>query len=365
MVAHKLYEDQGREDRGFTELRAVPQGRLFTQPYDLPIDTLIHQIKSSVMHIRQISGRPEFQRRYVWNDHMASKLIESILMNVPIPPCYLAQDQQFKLDVIDGQQRIFSIYRFLDNQFPLRDLSFLTQLHGMKYFELDQSLQHRINTYTMRCIMITNDSDPDIRFEVFERLNSNTMPLNAQELRNCISRGALIDLLGDLARNAAWLRILNRKNPDTRMRDEELILRFFGFYIGGIAGYRTPQKLWLNDVANKGKEYSEDYIGELEAVWLKTISNCLEVFEPWECFRRVPANRRGAVNRALMDLTMYSLARVSTEVVKDVKREFYQRCEAIVQDDTFGELITRGIDHTTRTKQRFDMWSTRVTDGLW
>ena len=271
MVAQKLYEDEGREDPAFSEPHAVPKGRLITQPYDLPIDTLIQQIKNSIMHIRQISGRPEFQRWYVWNDRMASKLIESILLNVPIPPCYLAQDQQFKLDVIDGQQRIFSIYRFVDNQFSLQDLSFLTELHGMRYFELDATMQNRINTYTMRCIMITNDSDPDIRFEVFERLNSNTMPLNAQELRNCISRGSLIDLLGHLASNRSWLSILNRKSPDTRMRDEELILRFFGFYMGGLDSYRTPQKLWLNDVADMGKSYSERRIGELEAGWLGSI----------------------------------------------------------------------------------------------
>lgn len=364
MIGRRLYEDQGREESRDPETPAVPEGKLYTQPYDLAINTLMDQLYDRTMHIRQISGRPEFQRWYVWNDRMASRLIESMMLNIPIPPCYLAQDPEYKLDVIDGQQRIYSVYRFLENQFPLQQLSVLTELHGKRYYELPTFLQRRIGTYTMRCIVITNDSDHDIKFEVFERLNSNTMPLNAQELRNCISRGALVDLLGDLAAYPSWLRILNRTAPDKRMRDEELILRFFGFYIGGVERYRTPQKLWLNDVADKGKYYPESEIRRLEQVWMGTVDKCLQIFEPWECFRRLPADRKGVVNRALMDLTMYSLVNVPHESVKDSKREFYRRCETILQNDEFDGLITRGIDHATRTKRRFEIWDEQVTKGL-
>ena len=107
-------------------------------------------------------------------------------------------------------------------------------------------------------MIVTNDSDPEIRFEVFERLNTNTMPLNPQELRNSISRGALIDLLSELANDESWLKILNRTKPDTRMRDEELILRFFAFHLFGIDSYKTPQKHWLNEVADKGRGFAPD-----------------------------------------------------------------------------------------------------------
>src|SRR2546423_15168285 len=93
--------------------------RVFTQPYDLVVESLIEQIKGETIFLRPLSERPSFQRRYVWTNLLSSRLIESILLNVPIPPCYLSQNEDYELDVIDGQQRLFSIYRFLDNQFAL------------------------------------------------------------------------------------------------------------------------------------------------------------------------------------------------------------------------------------------------------
>ena len=321
------------------------------------------QIKDGTVHLRHISDRPKFQRRYVWTDQLASRLVESILLNVPIPPCYLAQNDNFELDVIDGQQRIYSIYRFVKNHFKLTGLEVLPELNGKSFHEL-QGLSRKITTYTLRCVVVTNDSDPEIRFEVFERLNSNTMPLNAQELRNSISRGSLIDLLGTLAEYPAWLKVLNHKQPDKRMRDEELILRFFAFYIHGLGNYLTPHKRWLDDAATSGRKYPEHYIGSLATTWKSTLDNCLFIFTPNQCFRRFPLKNRQVVNRALMDLTMYSLADKPAEDVKNAATKFYKRYCSLMQDEEFGDLITRSIDHKTRTLRRFEMWSNRVTSGL-
>lgn len=359
-----LYEDERREQERDPEQVQIASTKLFTQPYDLIIASLLDQIKDGTMLLRQLSGRPKFQRRYVWPDRMASRLIESILINVPIPPCYLAQDDDYRLDVIDGQQRILSIYRFTKNQFRLKDLEVLKEFNGKEFFKLPANLQRKIETYTLRCVIITNDSDPEIRFEVFERLNTNTMPLNAQELRNSISRGSLIDLLGELAREPMWLEILNRKNPDKRMRDEELILRFFAFQIHGLEKYKTPQKIWLNEAADHGREYTQEKIDSLALAWKQTIRNCLVVFSPDECFRRLPIAKRQVINRALMDLTMYSLADVEPELVDKNKHKFRDRYLDLLADDEFEDLITRSIDHKSRTLRRFRLWSDRVTQDM-
>ncbi len=279
----------------------------------------------------------------------------------------MAQDDDFKLDVIDGQQRIYSIYRFVDNQFKLRYLEVLTDLNDHAFFELPSTVQRKIQTYSLRCVIVTNDSDPEIRFEVFERLNTSTMPLNAQELRNSVSRGPLIDLLGRLAMDESWLSILNRKAPDKRMRDEELILRFLAFHVLGLDSYRTPQKHWLNEIANRGRNFSPELIERLKLCWKRTIQNCLLVFRPEECFRRIPLNppnRRQAINRALMDLVMYSLSGVSPSRVEQNKTPFYERIVALLQHDEFDDLITRSIDHRSRTHRRFELWADKVTSGL-
>lgn len=364
MAERRIYEDENAEQERDPEEEPIRTTKLFTQPYDLVITSLLDQIDDGTVHLRQISDRPKFQRKYVWTDRLASRLIESILLNVPIPPCYLAQDSDYKLDVIDGQQRIFSIYRFVRNQFKLRDLEVLKDLNSKASFELPPTLRRKIETYTLRCVIVTNDSDPEIRFEVFERLNTNTMPLNPQELRNSISRGALIDLLGELANDEAWLRIINHPKPDNRMRDEELILRFFAFHLFGIDGYKTPPKYWLNEVADKGRRYSLERIDELAHIWKSTIEKCLMIFSPEECFRRLPMTKRQVVNRALMDLTMVSLVNVPKKDVERESKEFYQRYVSLLQDQEFGDLITRAIDHKSRTLRRFELWSDKVTSGL-
>ena len=360
----RLYEDEDTYQGHDPNDTSVPNTRLFTQPYDLVVTSLLGQIEDGTVHLRHISERPKFQRRYVWSDRLASRLVESILLNVPIPPCYFAQNQDYRLDVIDGQQRIYSIYRFVKNQFKLRDLEMLTHLNGKAFFEIPGPMSRKIETYTLRCVIVTNDSDPDIRFEVFERLNTNTVPLNAQELRNSISRGSLIDLLGDLAEYSPWLRILNRKRPDSRMRDEEMILRFFAFHILGQESYETPQKNWLNRAADHGRSFSGEQIEDLASVWKSTIDKCLLVFKPEECFRRIPTTKRQVVNRALMDLTMVSLAGVPLADVKHESSAFHDRYEALLKDEEFEDLITRSIDHKSRMRRRFELWSDYITNEL-
>jgi hypothetical protein len=203
-----LYEGDKGSDVPDPDEIPVRDRRVATQPYDLAVQSLVEQIRGNTIFLRPLSERPSFQRRYVWTNTLASKLIESILLNVPIPPCYLSQNEDFELDVIDGQQRLFSIYRYLDNQFPLTGLEVLVELNGSRFHEITSKLQRQLKTHTLRCILITNESHPEIKFDVFERLNTNTVPLNAQELRNCIYRGSLNSLLKDAVENKKWLNIL-------------------------------------------------------------------------------------------------------------------------------------------------------------
>jgi hypothetical protein len=334
----------------------ISERKVVTQPYDLVTESLVEQIKSSTIFLRPLSERPRFQRRFVWSDELASKLIESILLNVPIPPCYLSQNDEYELDVIDGQQRIYSLYRFLENQFPLKNLEVLKDISGLRFFELPLKTQRQIKTHTLRCVLITNESHPEIKFDVFERLNTNTVPLNSQELRNCIYRGNLNNLLGRLSESPNWLAILGRKTPDIRLRDEEAILRFFGFHIHGLASYRTPQKHWLNQVAKAGKKYTEEHIQELADVWNRAIDASSTWFNDAECFRR-PGSR--AINKALFDLVSGSAKQFNEAEAEAIKPAFRDIYYDLLTDEEFLDLISRAVDHTKRTRRRFEMWNTR------
>lgn len=327
--------------------------KLHTQPFDLIVRTLIDQIEDNTLHLA-----PTFQRRYVWPPRLASRLIESILLNIPIPSCFLAQDDSFELDVIDGQQRLSSIHKFVNNQFSLTSLEVLKELNGKRFHEINSRERNKILSYTLRCVVITNDSDEEIKFDVFERLNSNTVPLNPQELRNCIYRGTLISGINELTAYEPWLEILGRKQPDRRMRDEELILRYFSFNIKGLNSYKTPQKHWLNDMAKEGRAWSRKQFDDAAEMWKEALYNCMIVFPPNECFRRPVAKKQKSrvFNRALMDLTLHTFTGKPEDEVDRCKDRFAEEYKLLFENEEFSDLITRAVDHKSRTERRFQMW---------
>lgn len=327
--------------------------KVVTQPYDLAIDVIINQVREKILFLRPLSDRPKFQRRYVWSDKIASRLVESVLLNVPIPPCYFSENDENELDVIDGQQRIYSLYRFAENQFALKDLEALPELNGKRFFELPSKAQRKIKIHTLRCVVITNESHPEIKFDIFERLNTNTVPLNAQELRNCVHRGALNELLGELSLGNDWLAIRGRKFPDKRLADEEMILRFFAFRMLGLAEYRTPLKHWLNDAARAGRRLGPEAIGDLRSTWTNAIEVALTWFSPKECFRRVGSK---AINRALFDLILTTAVDFDPRSAERVKPQFLQAFHRLSVDEEFEDLISRSVDHKKRTLRRFELW---------
>jgi hypothetical protein len=332
----------------------VRDRKVITQPYDSVIEALVGQIKSKTIFLRPISDRPKFQRNYVWSDEIASRLIESIILNVPIPPCYFSEDEDSELDVIDGQQRLYSIYRFLENQFKLKSLEVMKELNGFSFHQLDLKIQRQIRTHTLRCVVIKNQSHPEIRFDVFERLNTNTVPLNAQELRNCIYRGSLNDFLGEASLNEKWLRIIGRKTPDKRLQDEEIVLRFMAFETKGLASYRTPLKHWLNEAAKEGRRYGAKTMARLELAWAQAIDVSLIWFEEKECFRR-PGSR--AINKALFDLICSTANRVQPDAAVGMRQEFRLLYFDLLKNEEFLDLISRAVDHKKRTNRRFQMWA--------
>lgn len=341
------------------EATPIRDRKVITQPYDLAIDAIVGQVKSGVLFLRPLSDRPKFQRQYVWPDKLASRLVESVLLNVPIPPCYLSENEDCELDVIDGQQRIFSLYRFVENQFELRDLEALSELNGLRFFELPSKEQRKIRTHTLRCVVITNESHPEIKFDVFERLNTSTMPLNPQELRNCVSRGSLNNLLAELSFGNDWLSIRGRKAPDKRLADEEIILRYFSFQLQDLGNYKTPLKNWLNDAARIGRKLPELEIEILKQKWQTALLNALCWFEAGRCFRR-PESR--SINRALFDLVMMTATGVDNDVADAKRDQFRNAFDEIMSDEDFQDLISRAVDHKSRTEKRFKMWNAKMAE---
>ncbi len=145
---------------------------------------------------------PEFQRQNVWSPKQKSRRIESLLLNIPVPVSFLAEERDGTHVVVDGQQRLRAVEEFASGQYRLRDLGILPQLNGLRWADLTTQQTRHIYTRTIRCIVISDESNPNIRFEVFERLNTGGTPLNDQEIRNCIHRGPLNANINELAHHA-------------------------------------------------------------------------------------------------------------------------------------------------------------------
>jgi len=206
------------------EVRNIPpeQRRLHTETADLTVGSLHGLMTSGKIEV------PEFQRGYVWTRTQASRLIESLIIQCPIPVVYFSQSMNNNLIVIDGNQRLMSIKLYLNDAFELQGLTTYPELNGYSWAQLDPRFRDHINNRTIRCITILKDTHPQIKFDVFERLNTGSVKLNGQELRHGINHGELMRQIDALAKVDRWKSLSGIKN-DKRMKGAELILRYFAF----------------------------------------------------------------------------------------------------------------------------------------
>ena len=335
---------------------SADQRKLVTESKDLSIRELQFQVNNGELILD-----PSFQRYYVFDDKKASLLIESVLMDVPLPLIYLSEEEDQKNEVIDGQQRLTSFMRFLNNKFPLKDLTVFSELNDNKYKALPKDIQLKFTKSTLRCIVIKRESHPEIKFDIFERLNSGSVKLNDQELRNCIYRGSYCDLLKELVRNADWLKLTGATKPHQRMADCEKILRFFAFY-HSYHLYKHNIKQFLNNEMRSHQNISPEKSKELKKIFKQAVSLCDTVFGE-QVFRRLEVNSRNKphakfekkMNMSLFDIIMVGFTRYE-------KRDVIPRADAIrdklyemmIEDDDFIEAIkstsTKSGVHTRFTK---------------
>jgi hypothetical protein len=215
-----------RDDEHVLERFRHAQESLVIQMADLSLRTISDMVAATAIDIA-----PHYQRRERWSIEKQSALIESFLLNVPVPPIYLSEDQYGQYSVIDGKQRITAIHRFLSGEFALKDLEELPELIGRTFDQLPIELKQTLSVRPyLRAVTLLKQSDPELKYEVFRRLNTGGERLEAQEVRNVVFRGSLNDLVYQLAEEPflrRQLKIFNTKSAAyTDMTDAEYVLRF-------------------------------------------------------------------------------------------------------------------------------------------
>lgn len=284
------------------------QNRLVFQSSDLSLESISNMVKGEAINIK-----PKYQRRERWNTTKQSALIESFLLNIPVPPIFLAEDEYGKYSVIDGKQRITSVYNFIELKHALVNLEKFTELEGMTFNELPAQLNNalKIRPY-IRVITLLKQSDPTLKYEVFNRLNTGGEKLLPQEIRNATYEGELNDLLIELSENSFLRKQLNIEPGKNKIKskiyqemlDVEYVLRFFTLrdYWDKFPG---NMRIAMNNYMEKNHQSHKLNIIENRDLFNKTLDVCEKIWGS-QAFKR--PNGRNEMIQGIYDVQTVSLS---------------------------------------------------------
>lgn len=351
-LADQLFPDLEEQEleEGILSIPAA-QRRLITSTVDFAVSTIFEYLESGAIRV------PEYQRKYVWTGSKPSRLIESLVIQCPIPVIYLHRAHDETLEVIDGNQRFTSIRRFLKDEYSLKGLTAFPELLGLTFTQLEPRIQRHILNRTLRCIIIEKETHPQIKFDVFERLNSGSVPLSAQELRNGIYHGPFMKRLEKIASRKNFSRLTGLAN-DQRMKREELVLRFFALSEGWRA-YEKPLGTFLNRYADLNRTASEDRMNGLSASFERVVALAEELFGD-AAFRLEAKTKDGKsvkkFNAAYFDAVAVGINEwqrgLKGEITKASRTAIAKRVERLSTDEDFLKQVLRATSDEAAVKGR-------------
>lgn len=348
-----------------SEIIEIPQEvrKINTQAYDKSVSDIVRMIEDG-----DINLNPDYQRNYIWDNKKSSLLIESIILNVPIPVIYVSQEDDDSWTVIDGLQRLNSLYRFFQRDYKLSGLEILTELNKSDIKSLNPKAVRVLKNGLLRIIVISNDSHPEIKYDVFMRLNTGAVKLNDQELRNCLYRGILNDKIKKAVGKPEILKLFNLDHPHPRMADCELLLRFLSLHESynsddnQIIGYKGRMKTFINDYILANKNISEEKLEKLDSMIEDTAKTIIEIYSE-NAFKRFNSEGQyeSTLNRSLMDILFISTAVLPSDKLIANKENIFGLFKNLVVNDTeFRNSITIGTSDTKVLNYRINRWISEI-----
>lgn len=317
---------------------------------DWTVQTIIQQINK-----KNIELNPSFQRRQAWRAKRKSQYIESLILNVPVPQIVLAErkDVRGKFIVIDGKQRLLALRQFYSSlndpvykSFKLSDLSIRTDLNGLGYSDMESDLVREtdvtiLDNSTIRTAVIKNWKEESFLFTVFLRLNTGSVQLSPQELRQALHPGPFLKFIDDYSIESDLLKlIMHLKEPDVRMRDAELVIRFFAFrnFLHTYTGNLKPLLDETAEYFNSHWESDSEKITTQTEEFERSINTAVTIFGEDNVFRKWNGNKyESAFNRAIFDAVILSfikkdVSELAIQNKQQVEEAFKTLC---VQDERF------------------------------
>jgi len=305
--------------------------RIITEQARYPLDSIKGMIESLKYNLN-----PEYQRRKRWNKVQQSKLIESFIINVPIPPIFLYEVEYAKYEVMDGLQRLTAIDDFYKGNFALEGLEEWKELNGKTYSELPSKVREGIDRRYLSSIILLNETAKSkdeaefLKQIVFGRLNSGGDKLTAQETRNALYSGKFNSFCIELSRNDYFRKLWgfplvllddqnNIANEPTllesgdsyrKMEDVELVLRYFAYrHIDKLSFYRSQEK-FIDEFLNQANSFPDDTIDELKLIFERTVFLIFNIFGEDAFFMPDGVQKKTTPTKTIYDPMMQSVSKI-------------------------------------------------------
>jgi hypothetical protein len=324
------------------------------------VDLLLSRLRRGVLNLDA-----DFQRKAgLWNDVAQSRLIESLLLRIPLPTLYAAESGDDGWTIVDGIQRLTTIARFVTpktiklDPLRLKNLEYLQDYNGLLYEELPAGLQTRIDETELVVHLIRAGTPEPVMFNIFARINTGGLPLTQQELRHALIKGKARKLLRDLAANESFLEATQGSVVPDRMADREMILRFLSFRRIDLDDYKYPDlDTFLRESMKQINSLSEDTVDSLVKDFERSMQVASDVFGE-HAFRKVfqGQKRRLPVNKALFEAVSVNLAKLDKSeivILRERRGEAMNSIKSLMTDDQFQSCISYATGNPSRVRRRF------------
>lgn len=358
--------EDGFDDADEDEMGEVEKYNPYN-PKLIRVDTKTFSIDmvNDMINEGEIDLSPDFQRGFVWTDiTRKSRLIESLLLRIPVPAFYFAQDEDGMFQVVDGVQRLTVINSFMKNEFRLKNLEYLTECNG-KWFKnekykdsdsLDGIYTRRIKQTQLFVNIIDPQTPGRVKYDIFKRINTGGKALNNQEIRNCLANKKTRDLLRELSKSKSFLDATRGSISSTRMADEELILRFVAFYLidnnkSSVSEYRGGMDLLLDETVEVLNLADVELLVDIRKKFIASMDNAFYLFRD-RAFRKA-----NYINKALFLGVSRVLCKYTIEEIKEKNRKkiIENLNDNILNNMQFREALSMATNDARNVKVVYDI----------
>lgn len=359
------------------DLNGGKSSEIITKPFnpneiDVDISTvnlgsLIEQLEND-----EIDLQPDFQRAAdVWDNVKKSRLIESILLGLPLPSFYFSEDPvSHKLSIIDGLQRICAIRDFVlkeEDPLKLEGLQFLKNFEGFTFSQLERPEVKRIKSLKITMNTLRKGTPLDVKYIIFQRVNTAGEPLTPQEMRHALNQGPAAIFIKELADMESFKKATNYSVKSKRMQDRDFVNRFVAFFIG-YQDYMGDLDMFLNDKMGELNKMTSAQRDEIRISFNKAMECCYEIFKD-DTFRKRYniADRRKPISKSVYDTLSVNIAWLSDEeqslLLKNAEA-FKSGMIRLFNDKKFDSSISTGTGQKYNVEQRFTMVKSLIKEIL-